>query len=107
MKDLKKALKKIVSNLNKTATEIESIAGQLDVSAKVAPSKQVTSARTRKKATSQDVILGIIRRSRKGVNTAKLKEKTGFNARKIQNTIYKLKKDGKIKSEQRGVFIQA
>ncbi len=51
-----------------------------------------------------EVVARIIRKSRKGVGIAALKQRTGFNDRKIHNIIYKLKKQGKIKNVSRGVY---
>jgi len=47
------------------------------------------------------------RKSQKGVNTAALAKKTGFNEKKIHNIFYKLKKQGKFKSEGKGVYVKA
>lgn len=55
--------------------------------------------------TAGDTVFGIIKRSKKGVDTAALMKKTGFNAKKIQNNIFKLKKQGKIKSEVKGIYL--
>jgi hypothetical protein len=60
-----------------------------------------------KRVTAAQAVLDVIKRSRKGVDTATLKEKTGFNEKKIRNVIYKLKSDGKIKSERRGIYTKA
>lgn len=49
----------------------------------------------------------IIRRSRKGIDIASLKQKTGFDERKIYNTLQRLKKQGKIKNVSRGVYLRA
>jgi putative endonuclease len=54
-----------------------------------------------------DTVLEIIRRSKKGVNTAALMKKTGFNEIQIHNNVYKLKQRGKIKSVGRGVYLKA
>lgn len=52
-------------------------------------------------------VYDVIKRSRKGVNIAKIKEKTGFEARQISNALYKLTKKGQIKSMARGVYAKA
>ena len=59
-----------------------------------------------KRLTAAQAVFDVIKRSRKGVNTARLKEKTGFDEKKIQNAIYKLKKQGKIKSERKGIYVK-
>jgi len=57
--------------------------------------------------TAADTVLGIIKRSKKGVDTAALMEKTGYNQKKIANIVFKLKKQGKIKSDSKGVYVKA
>ena len=59
------------------------------------------------KLTAVDTLLALIRKSRKGVDTATLKKKTGFIDYKIHNIVYKLKQQGKIKSVGRGVYLKA
>ena len=54
-----------------------------------------------------DTALGFIKRSKKGVSTAALMEKTGFDQKKVYNIIYKLNKLGKIKSVGKGVYVKA
>ena len=45
-----------------------------------------------------DTFLAIIRRSKNGVSAAILMKKTGFSEKQIHNNVYKLIKQGKIKS---------
>jgi putative endonuclease len=59
------------------------------------------------KFTAADTVLGVIRRSKKGVDVSTLMEKTGFNRKKIYNNVKVLKKQGKVKSEGRGVYVKA
>ncbi|MBW1774893.1 MAG: hypothetical protein JRJ82_18705, partial [Deltaproteobacteria bacterium] len=54
-----------------------------------------------------DIVLGIIRRSRKGVTVAKIREKTGFDDTQIRNFVYKARNQGKIRILERGVYISA
>jgi Skp family chaperone for outer membrane proteins len=39
-----------------------------------------------------------------GINFKSIQEKTGFEAKQIQNTVFMLKKRGKIKADGRGVY---
>ena len=50
-------------------------------------------------------LLTVIKRSRKGVDVATLKEKTGFDEKKIRNMIYKAHKEGKIRRAGRGIYL--
>ncbi len=57
--------------------------------------------------TATDAVLQIIRQSKKGVDIAKLKEKTGFNDKKIRNIVHRASKQGKIKRFGRGIYVIA
>ena len=112
MKNLKTSLRKVASNLMKTAKEIEKVASQLDAQTKAAanpvkkaPAKSKTNV-SAKQSTAVDTVFGIIKGSPKGVNIAKIKQKTGYEDKKIHNLVYKLKKQGKIKSETKGVYVK-
>ena len=57
--------------------------------------------------TAKDNVFSIIKRSRKGVDTSHLRVKTGFNDKKIQNIIYKLKKQGLIRNIRTGIYVKS
>ncbi len=123
MKNLKKDLQVVNKELKALAKKTESLLKAVDKfekpkakpakakavkktpAKKAAPKKPVP--KKAKPATAADTILAIINRSKKGVNVSTLKEKTGFNKRKIYNNVKVLKKRGKIKSEERGVYLKA
>ena len=54
-----------------------------------------------------DTVVGTIRRSRKGVTVAQIREKTGFDAKEIRAYIIKAKRQGKIKNLKRGVYLSS
>ncbi len=54
-----------------------------------------------------DTVVGIVRRSRKGVTVAQIKEKTGFDDKQIRNFINKARRQGRIKSRNRGVYVKS
>jgi predicted Rossmann fold nucleotide-binding protein DprA/Smf involved in DNA uptake len=68
--------------------------------------KKTTAKRSPAKdnATVLDQVFAVIRRSRKGVNIAQLKESTKLEAKQLSNSLYKLTKKGKIKTISRGVY---
>ena len=70
------------------------------VAAKKTPAKKKAS-----KLTDTDKVLNIIKRSKKGVTTQTLIKKTGFNAKKIANMVFRATKMGKIKSVSKGVYV--
>jgi predicted Rossmann fold nucleotide-binding protein DprA/Smf involved in DNA uptake len=53
-----------------------------------------------------DSVLDIIKRTKKGVTVAQLKEKTQLNARQLSNALYKLTKKGKIQTKSRGLYVK-
>ena len=76
---------------------------------KVAAKKAAPKKAVRKKAkpfTAADTVLAIIKRYKKGVGNETLMEKTGYNQKKIANLVFKLRKQGKIKSVDRGVYVK-
>ncbi len=123
MKNLKKNLQVVNRDLKALAKKVDRLAvavGKLAKpkvakkrkakAAKKKPVKKTVAKKVAKKKTTKtaiDTILAIIRRSKKGVNTAALMKKTGFSERQIHNNVYKLKKQGKIKSVGRGVYLKA
>ena len=72
-----------------------------------APAKKTAAKPKRLKMTATDKVLGIIRRSRKGVNVSTIKKKTGFDDKKVRNIIFRTTKEGKIKKSGRGIYVGA
>jgi predicted Rossmann fold nucleotide-binding protein DprA/Smf involved in DNA uptake len=113
MKDLKMSLKKIASELMKAAKEVEKLAGkpEAQTKAKAKPVKKTAgknvSKKTAKQPTAADTVYKLIARYKKGANMATIKQKTGYDDKKIHNLVYKLKKQSKIKSETKGVYVKA
>jgi hypothetical protein len=54
-----------------------------------------------------ETVVGIVRRSRKGVNVASIREKAGFDDKQIRTYIYKAKRQGKIKNLKRGIYVSS
>ena len=113
MKDLKKSLEKVASDLNKVAEQVEKLAGKLkgQTKAKAKPVKKTVTKKISKKTathpTTADTVYKVIARYKKGANMAAIKQKTGYDNKKINNLVYKLKKQGKIKNEAKGVYVKA
>jgi predicted Rossmann fold nucleotide-binding protein DprA/Smf involved in DNA uptake len=123
MKELDVFLKTVADGMKTMAVSIESLAEKLDTLAKAQYGEKLkrrkkSPARPRKKTapkaaskkektiTAADMVFRIIKRSRKGVDNVTLMEKTGFNQKKIANMVYALKKQGKIKSVRKGVYVK-
>ena len=127
IKTVADGLKAMSQGVEKLAEKVEGISKSLD-DEKVAPktppkSKRKPSAKSTKKSpgktpekptaekdmplTAAATVLGIIKRSKKGVDTNTLMQKTGYDRKKIANIIYKLKKQNAIKSTGKGVYVKA
>lgn len=61
----------------------------------------------KKSGTLYDTVLGVIRRSKKGVTVETIKKKTGLDEKQIRNVIYKAKKEGRIGNLRRGIYISS
>ena len=118
--NLKRNLKAVIRELNKIAKNVDRLIIALDKlekpktkTVKTKPAKKVTVKKsaekkvaTKKPVTAVDAVLKIINRSKKGFDIAALMKKTGFNQKKIHNVVYKLKKQGKVKSVGKGVYLK-
>ncbi len=109
-KDLKavaKDLKRLTQNTNKMIKRLEKL--EKAQAAKKPKAKVIKKAVAKKptRVSASDTVLAIIKRSRKGIDTIALRKKTGFEGRKIRDIIYRLKKQGKIKSEGKGIYVKA
>ena len=107
-----KALYSLAQKIEKMQEEVDKQAQPINKSkAKTKPKKKSPAKKAALKkpdqVTAVDTVLAIINRSKKGVNTETLIKNTGYNQKKVANLIYKLKKQGKIKSAEKGVYVKA
>ena len=114
MNQLKKDLKDIAKDLKRLTQKTEKMIKQLEKLEKAQvvkkpKSKAVKKAPAKKptRLSASDTVLAIIKRSRKAVDKATLKSKTGFEGRKVGDIIYRLKKQRKIKSPRTGFYVKA
>jgi hypothetical protein len=119
MKQLKKDLGAVSKSLNQLRKKTEQMAKRIEKLEKKRPTKKPKVKRKVKakaskrgvvkkaaKASAIGTILDIITKSKKGVNTATLKKKTGFESKRIWNAINSLKAQGKVKSAVKGVYVR-
>ncbi len=126
MKELQSVLNIVSDGLKTLAKGVEAIAEKVDEAAKsqgvVKPTRKKPSTATKKvkavkkpvqkatkkkevkPATDSEKVLTIIGRSKKGASTAVIMQKTGYSQKKIANIIYRLRKQQKIKSVDKGVY---
>ena len=114
MNQLKKDMTAVAKDLKKLTQKTEKMIKQLEKLGKPKTAKKPKAIAVKKavskkptKAPASDTVLAIIKMSRKGVDTVALRKKTGFEGRKIRDIIYRLKKQGKIKSEAKGLYVKA
>ena len=115
--NLKKDLQAVNRGINALEKKVAKIIAAIDKlekakakTGKTKPKKKVVVKKPAVKKTAKtsiDTVLAIIKMSKKGVNTATLMKKTGFSEKQIHNIVYKLKKQGKVKSEGKGVYLKA
>ncbi len=111
-KALQKDIKEIQKKIDRFIKAIE--AGNKAKKTKASKAKAAT-AKGKKapapskaaKLTDTDKVLNIIKRSKKGVNTATLMNKTGFNQKKVTNILQRTFKQGKIKRVAKGIYVGA
>jgi len=117
MKELKKELMAVSKSLKQLTHKTEQIAKKMDrldrapvakrskAKAKAKPVKKAA-AKKALKANAIDIVFNIIKKRKKGIDAATLKKRTGFNDKKVWNTINMLKMKGKVKSAKRGVYVK-
>ncbi|MDH3344037.1 MAG: hypothetical protein OEL58_02260 [Desulfobacteraceae bacterium] len=127
MKKLKKDLETILKALNGLSQKVEKLQEQIveetkptkkpkakavkKKAVKKAPAKKAAPKKAVQKkakpATAADTVLAIIKKSKKGIGTSTLMDKTGYNQKKVANLVFKLRKQGKIKTVVKGVYLKA
>jgi len=111
MKAVKKDLQSVIKKLKLLTAKAEKIAAQLEAvqHIKSVPSRPVkartSSTKKKTQSTATDIVMNIIKRQKRGIDTAALKEKTNFDTKTIRNVIFRLKKQGKVQSTTRGLYM--
>jgi len=108
LKAISKELTKLVKQTEKLAAALEKVE---KLKAKSVKPKTKSKAVTKKapvkaaKKTDTDKLLAIINRSKKGVDTATLMKKTGFDQKKVRNILNRTYKQGKITRVDKGIYV--
>ena len=112
---ISKDLQAVSKELTKLAKQTEMLAAALGKAekpkAKSVKTKTTTQAVAKKapakggKKTDTDKVLAIINRSKKGVDTAALMKKTGFDQKKVRNILHRTYKQGKISRVEKGSYV--
>ena len=111
MKNLKKDLQAVNKEIKALSNKVVKLIDAVDkfekpkITEKMADKKPAVAKKT-KKLSAVATVLGLIQGSPEGIDTATLIKKTGFANAKIHTIVYKLKKQGKVKSEKRGIYVK-
>jgi predicted Rossmann fold nucleotide-binding protein DprA/Smf involved in DNA uptake len=112
MKNMQSQLKTVSKSLAALSKQVEKLSQQVAKSQpakkaaavpKTAPSKRTKAAAGQ---TLLDSVYSIIKRTKKGVTVAQLKEKTNLDARQLSNALYKLSKKGQVYAKSRGLYVK-
>ena len=121
MKQLKRQLQSVVKSLKVLTQKTEKIAKKLGSLEKVQPPKRrgvkakvrrkIVARRPAKrvakrptKVTAIDTVLKSVQKRKRGITTAEIKKRTGFNEKKIWDIVNRAKRQGKVKSLGKGVY---
>ncbi len=114
MKQLEKDLKAIAKDLKRLTQKTDRMIKRLKKLDKAQAAKKPKAKAAKKaiakkpaKLSASGTVLAIVKRSRKGVDKATLIKKTGFEDKKIRDITYRLRKQGKIKGEPKGLYVKA
>jgi uncharacterized protein YoxC len=117
MQKLQSQLKTVSKSLAALSKQVERISKQVD---KLQPVKKATAKRktaparkpaVRKAASTSgktvlDKVFDAIKRNKKGVTVAQLKQSTKLDARQLSNALYKLAKKDQVYAKSRGLYVK-
>jgi predicted GIY-YIG superfamily endonuclease len=119
VKEIQKELQSVVKSLGQLTDSVANIVAAVEKltrtdaserpKAKRAPVRKIVVVKNGvvekiKRIPATQIVYDLIRESPQGMDTAALMKATGFNQRKVHNTVFQLKKQGQITSTRRGVY---
>jgi hypothetical protein len=109
MSDVKENLKELAVELHALHSRMEEVLKNLagiskSVNGKAPKLESVSQAKSKKKLTDADKVVSMIKRYKNGVDVVTLREKTGFNEKKISNIVFRASQKGRIKRVGRGLY---
>lgn len=114
MKQLKKDLKAVSKDLKTLTQKTNRMIKKFERLEKSKTGKKSKAGVAKKRVagksprvTAVDTVLTIIKKSRTGVDKGTLKKETRLKDNNIRTILYRLKKQGKIKSAGRGIYVKA
>ncbi|OQX17949.1 MAG: hypothetical protein BWK80_38830 [Desulfobacteraceae bacterium IS3] len=107
----KKDIEKLITKLNHLelvltgGTPSSQPAAPAKQKAEKSPVKKKTAPVGRSKMTASDTVLQVIKDARQGIGFNEIREKTGFEDKKLRNIIFRLNITGRIKRKERGIYV--
>jgi hypothetical protein len=103
---IQKELAKISKDLEKMSRRIQKLTSFIPKEKGRAPKTSMPkpAAPSKGKKSGTQTVLGMIKKSKTGINAGTLIKKTGFEDKKIRNILFKALTDGKIERVGRGVY---
>jgi len=104
----KKDIEKLITKLNHlelVLTGGTQPAAPAKQKAEKSPVKKKTAPVGRSKMTASDTVLQVIKDARQGIGFNEIREKTGFEDKKLRNIIFRLNITGRIKRKERGIYV--
>jgi len=108
LQTISKELTKLVNKIEKLAAALGKAEKPKAKSVKTKPKAKAVSKKVPAKGgkkTDTDKLLEFINRSKKGVDTATLMKKTGFDQKKVRNMLNRTYKQGKITRVAKGIYV--
>jgi uncharacterized protein YoxC len=117
MQKLQSQLKTVSKSLAALSKQVERISKQVDklqpvkkaaAKRKTAPARKpaVRKAASTSGKTVLDKVFDAIKRNKKGVTVAQLKQSTKLDARQLSNALYKLAKKDQVYAKSRGLYVK-
>lgn len=97
--------KKDFDRLNEKLTELENLLKQIALTSSYGGGKIAGEKKSGKKVTAAEMVFNIVRKEKKPVDFKMLKDKTGFDDKKLRNIIFRLHATKKIKRVERGCYV--
>jgi len=102
----KKDVDKLMNKLNQIEKLLKSTGGNAKRGRQVSiKSNRDKTVKGRSGSTAVNRVFEVIKEFKEGAGLPDIKEKTGFDEKKVRNIIYRLNKNGVIKRRSRGVYV--
>ena len=93
-----------VQGINSSGFEDPKNAGDLKIKSNKATRRR-KNIRTGKVSTAAETVYQVIKSKKVGIDTSDLIKETNFDDKKVRNIIYKLKKQNRIQTAKRGLYV--